>query len=110
MQTATEQTPLQQELEVSQALRLLETIPPFVHHVRIEEVTAKPIWTLSDLTVVTDVPMSTLNQVIAENPAPFFLLGRRKVIFREDALQWLREVAKRNPWQPRRNNQSTTKN
>lgn len=76
------------------------------HHIQIEQVATKPIWSILDLSIVLEVPTSTLNQVIAENPAPFFLLGRRKVIFREDALQWLREVADRNPWQPRRNNRT----
>ena len=74
------------------------------HHIQIEQVSTKPLWSVIDLSIVLDCPTSTLNQVIAENPAPFFLLGRRKVIFREDALKWLREVADRNPWTPRRNN------
>lgn len=80
------------------------------HHVQIEQVATKPIWTMLDLSIILDVPTSTLNQVIAENPAPFFMLGRRKAIFREDALNWLREVADRNPWTPRTNNKSTAKN
>lgn len=76
------------------------------HHIQIEQIQTKPIWSVIDLSIICDCPTSTLNQVIAENPAPFFLLGRRKVIFREDALKWLREVADRNPWQPRRNNRT----
>lgn len=80
-----------------------------VRHVRLEEVQTKPIWSLLDMTLVLDIPTSTLNQVIEQNPAPFFLLGRRKAIFREDALKWLREVAERNPWHPRRNNTASPK-
>ena len=81
--------------------------PPIQHDIRIEQIATKPVWSLADLSLVTDVPTSTLNEVIRDNPAPFFLLGRRKVIFREDALAWLREVADRNPWQPRKNNTNT---
>ena len=80
--------------------------PPIVQHMMIEQISTKPIWTLTDLSIVTETPVSTLNEVIKANPAPFFLLGRRKVIFREDALEWLREVATRNPWSPRTNNRS----
>lgn len=94
----------------TQAVEAASTLPawqpPPVHHVMIEQVTSKPIWSLLDLSIILDVPTSTLNEVVKDNPAPFFLLGRRKVIFREDALAWLREVADRNPWTPRKNNQT----
>ena len=105
------QTTTEQQAEVSRALQDLQDFPPVTHRIRVEELAAKPIWTFGDLGNIVDVPTSTLNQVIADNPdtpAPFFLLGRRKVIFREDALKWLRDIADRNPWQPRRNNKSTT--
>jgi len=78
--------------------------PPPVQHVMIEQVTTKPIWSLIDISLILDTPVSTLNEIIKANPAPFFLIGRRKMIFREDALVWLREVAERNPWTPRSNN------
>jgi len=84
-------------------------LPPIAQHVMIEQISVKPIWSLVDLSIVTGTPVSTLNEVVKANPAPFFLLGRRKVMFREDALAWLREVAARNPWSPRTNNQQPQK-
>ncbi len=80
------------------------------HHIHIEQLQTKPVWSLNDLSDTLNVPVSTLNEVVRDNPAPFFLLGRRKVMFREDALQWLREVAARNPWTPRTNNRTPQTN
>lgn len=83
--------------------------PPPRQHVLIEEINSKPVWSLIDLNLLLDIPVSTLNEIVRDNPAPFFLLGRRKVIFREDALTWLREVADRNPWSPRTNTRTPQK-
>ncbi len=65
---------------------------------------AKPVWSFTDLTQIFGLPVSTLEQVLREHPAPFFLLGRRRFIKRGDAMDWLDDVAAANRHYPRKNN------
>lgn len=68
-----------------------------------QELSVAPAWDMVDLSFMLDLPLSTLKQVLADNPAPLFLMGRRKYILREDALEWLRELSIRTAHTPRRN-------
>lgn len=63
----------------------------------------KPVWTMAELCFAIDVPFSTLLQVIDEIPAPIFLIGRRRFIRRDDAIQWIDELAEAFPYTKRRN-------
>ena len=68
-----------------------------------QELFAAPAWDLVDLSFMLGLPLSTLKKVLADHPAPLFLLGRRKYILKEDAIDWLREISLRNAHTPRRN-------
>ncbi len=67
------------------------------------ELNAKPAWDLSELSYMTSLPMSTLLQLLDRIPARMFLMGRRKYIFREDAVAWIEDVARNNPYSRRQN-------
>lgn len=68
------------------------------------DVSQKPVWDLVDLSLMIGLPFSTLLKVLDEHPAPLFLLGRKKYIDRQDALDWLKSVAAANPFVKRKNN------
>ncbi len=68
------------------------------------DVLQKPVWSFNELAQIFGLPISTLEQILREQPAPFFLMGRRRFIKRADAMDWLDDIAASNQHIPRRNN------
>lgn len=66
---------------------------------------AKPALSFEELFAgLLDLPASTAELVVREEPAPkFFLIGRRRYIRTEDAVEWLNQRAAATPYLPRRN-------
>lgn len=66
---------------------------------------AKPAMSFEELfTGLLGLPDSTAEQVAREEPAPkLFMLGRRRYIRTEDAVEWLKQRAEASPYFPRRN-------
>ncbi len=66
---------------------------------------AKPALTFEELFGgLLNLPDSTAEQVAREEPAPrLFMLGRRRYIRTEDAVEWLKQRAEAAPYFPRRN-------
>lgn len=80
----------------------MDTAPPAADFVQLM---AKPVWSFGDLCAVAGVPQSTLDLLLEESPMDgVFLLGRRRRVFREDAVAWLEAMRDRHRWTPRRNN------
>jgi hypothetical protein len=71
---------------------------------RLKELELRDIWNFDDFALYTNLPRSSLNLIIAETPAPFFMAGRRRHIYADDAKQWMKQLRKNNPYQPRVNN------
>jgi len=67
------------------------------------EISARPAWDIKSLCIMLGLPKSTLYLEMSKHPAPLFLLGRRRYIMQEDALQWLQNVAKANSHTQRKN-------
>lgn len=68
------------------------------------ELSQLPAIPLAHFALWLGLPLRTLLELIEEVPAKVFLLGRRRYIRREDALEWIDEMAERQPWTRRRNN------
>lgn len=68
------------------------------------ELAQLPAIPLADFALWLGLPLRTLLELIEEFPARVFLLGRRRYIRREDALEWIDQMAERQPWTRRRNN------
>lgn len=66
---------------------------------------AKPALSFEELFGgILQLPDSTAEQVAREEPAPkLFMLGRRRYIRTEDAVEWLKQRAESAPYFPRRN-------
>lgn len=66
---------------------------------------AKPAMSFEELFgELLGLPDSTAEQVAREVPSPkFFLLGRRRYIRTEDAVEWLKQRSEAAPYFPRRN-------
>lgn len=70
------------------------------------EILAKPAMTWSEFWLdLLGLPETTAEQLTREAGAPpFFLLGRRRYIRRDDAIAWIDAKAESDPYVPRRNN------
>lgn len=62
---------------------------------QISDIAQQPAWSFDDFAQMIGLAPSTLEQVINEHPAPFFLLGRKRYIVREDAIEWLAQMSLR---------------
>ena len=72
---------------------------------RVREIAARPVWTIDDLILMTGIPRSTLELVMTKNPIPgMFTIGRRRHVMADNAMAWLKDMEKNNPYQPRTNN------
>lgn len=69
---------------------------------QISEIAQKPAWSFDDFAQMIGLAPSTLEAVINEYPAPFFLLGRKRFIVREDAIDWLAQMSLRTAHTPRK--------
>jgi hypothetical protein len=67
------------------------------------ELAASPALSVEEFAQLISLPLSTLEEVFKSHQPPLFLLGRRKYLLREDALQWLQEMSLRTAYTPRRN-------
>lgn len=67
------------------------------------ELRAKPVWSFDEFLHLVGLPDSTAELVLADTPAKFFTMGRRRFILQNDALAWLELMAKRHPYTKRRN-------
>jgi hypothetical protein len=53
----------------------------------------RPAWDLVDWSIMLGLPLSTLQQILQEHPAPTFKLGRRVFILQADASDWLNDMS-----------------
>jgi hypothetical protein len=70
---------------------------------------AKPAISFEELFIdILELPKSTAEAVVREEPKPkFFLIGRRRYIRTPDAITWLDLVAEANPYFPRLNKRAS---
>ncbi|MHB8912744.1 MAG: hypothetical protein ACYC42_08870 [Lysobacter sp.] len=75
-----------------------------LEHTLPAQLMAKPALSWDEFCFLLDLPESTAELVAREEPAPkFFLIGRRRYIRTEDAVEWLTQRAAAMPYFPRRN-------
>ena len=69
---------------------------------------AKPALAWEELYgAILGIPPSTAELVAKQDPTPrFFLIGRRRYIRMQDALDWIDQLAEAKPYHPRRNNRT----
>ena len=69
---------------------------------QITDIAVQPAWSFDDFATMIGLATSTLEQVVVEHPAPFFLLGRKRFIVREDAIDWLGQMSLKTAYTPRK--------
>lgn len=61
------------------------------------ELSHKPAWSFAEFSAMAGVPVSSMQQILDVHEAPLFKIGRRLFILREDAIEWIQEMARNNP-------------
>jgi len=73
--------------------------------IKIQEIKARPVWSLEDLSVITGMPPSSIRVQMARVPlVGAFTIGRRINFMQEAALDWLETLQRESAYVPRKNN------
>jgi hypothetical protein len=73
--------------------------------VKIQEIKARPIWSMADLAIITGMPPSSIRVQMERTPLDgAFTIGRRISFTQDAALSWFEKLQREAAYSPRQNN------
>ena len=82
-----------------------ETQPDPFLLVKIQEIKARPVWSMEDLAIVTGMPQTSLRLQMERVPLKgAFTIGRRISFLQDAAMDWFESLQHEAAYVPRKNN------